>query len=165
MVGFNLKAMAAVTALLCSATAYGQGAYIGGVFGALDVDARGENPLNGGIRAGYTWGSGWGFEAEVTDSVIDGEFDYYWHDYNYSLATQAVYATYRSPGNIYLKGRIGYLHEELEIDNWEKEYSDNGASAGLGAGFKLTDEATLELDYTIIESDVNYWSGSVVYKF
>ncbi|AWF82760.1 hypothetical protein BTJ40_19150 [Microbulbifer sp. A4B17] len=162
---FNLKAMAVATALLCSATVQAQGAYVGGVFGVMDVDAAGDSPFNAGVRAGYTWGSGWGFEAEVTDSVIEGEYDLYWYDYNYSLTTQAVYATYRTQGDIYLKGRIGYLHEELEVDDWGSDYSDSGASAGFGAGFKLTDKAALELDYTFIESDVDYWSGSVVYKF
>ncbi|WP_444928549.1 outer membrane beta-barrel protein [Microbulbifer sp. SSSA002] len=163
---FNFKALAAVAALLGSATVQAQGAYVGGVFGIMDVDAPGNSPFNAGVRAGYTWDSGWGIEVEATDSVIEGEYDYYWSDYDYSLATQAIYATYRrNQRDFYLKGRVGYLREELSVDNWQAQESDTGLSAGFGIGFNLTDKAVMELDYTLIEADVNYWSGSVVYKF
>ncbi|MCO1333604.1 porin family protein [Microbulbifer sp. OS29] len=162
---FKSKALAAAAALLCSAFVQAEGAYVGGVFGVMNVDDAGDSPLNAGVRAGYAWGSGWGIEAEFTDSVVEGEYDVYWYNLEYSLATQAVYATYRSEGDIYLKGRLGYLHEELEVDGWGEEYTDSGISAGIGAGFKLTDKAVFELDYTLIETDVDYWSGSVVFNF
>ncbi|MFA0811736.1 porin family protein [Microbulbifer epialgicus] len=163
----NLKALAAAVALVCSAAAQAEGAYVGGVFGVMKTDVSGvsgDSPLNAGIRAGYTWNSGWGVEAELTDSLVEGEFDSYWGDENYSFATMALYATYRSQGDIYFKGRLGYLREELYVDYFG-EYSDSGTSAGIGAGFKLTEKVTFEAEYTIIEADVDYWSGSLVVRF
>ncbi|WP_444920079.1 outer membrane beta-barrel protein [Microbulbifer sp. CnH-101-G] len=151
-------------ALVCSAAAQAEGAYVGAVFGVMNTDADGDSSLNAGVRVGYGWNSGWGLEAEFTDSLVEGEYDYYWSEVEYSFATQAIYATYRSEGDIYLKGRLGYLHEELDVDGFG-EYSDSGASAGIGAGFKLTESVLFEAEYTFIESDVDYWSGSLVVRF
>ncbi|GAB2887737.1 outer membrane beta-barrel protein [Microbulbifer echini] len=164
--GFGIRSLVAVVVLACSTAVQAEGAYVGAVFGVMNTDVSGDDsPLNAGIRAGYSWNSGWGLETELTNSVVEGEFNYhYWGAENYSLATQAIYATYRSEGDIYLKGRLGYLREELEIDHFG-EYSDSGASAGIGAGFKLTERVLFETEYTFIESDVDYWSGSLVVRF
>ncbi|WP_444900950.1 outer membrane beta-barrel protein [Microbulbifer sp. SSSA007] len=164
MMRFNFKDLAVAAALVCSATTQAEGAYVGGVFGVMNTDASGDSPLNAGIRAGYTSNSGWGIEVELTDSLVEGEYDYYWGDENYSLATQALYATYRTQGDIYMKGRLGYLHEELDVDYFG-EYSDSGASAGIGAGFKLSEKVIFETEYTFIEADVDYWSGSLIVRF
>ncbi|MDP5211158.1 porin family protein [Microbulbifer sp. 2205BS26-8] len=158
---FKLKALGAAAVLVCSAAVQAEGAYVGGTFGAMNVDAKyaDKNPLNAGIRGGYTWNSGLGIEAEFTGSASDGELD---DGSDYSISTQALYATYRTQGDIYFKGRLGYLHEKVKAF---REVSDDGFSAGIGAGFKLTENLSFEAEYTLVEQDVDYWSGSLVYHF
>ncbi|WP_299941424.1 outer membrane beta-barrel protein [uncultured Microbulbifer sp.] len=171
---FNLKAVAATAALLCSAAVQAEGAYIGGVFGVMNTDVGDESPLNAGFRGGYTWNSGWGIEAEFTGSVVDGELVDFGYDpfrgrvdrgtVDYSISTQAVYATYRTQGDIYFKGRFGYLNEEVDVKSFGNG-SDSGASVGVGAGFNLVENISFEAEYTLIEEEVDYWSGSLVVRF
>jgi opacity protein-like surface antigen len=154
------KGLAAL-ALVCSSTAFAEGGYVGGVAGLMTIDrAHVDDPFNLGIRAGYTLPSGWGFEGEYTNSVISGEADIFGGDVDVDIQTLAAYGTYRSYGNIYFKGRAGVLHED--IDHFG---SDTGISLGGGVGFNFGPNTNIELEYTMIESDVNFWSGTMTLQF
>ncbi|MDP5208622.1 porin family protein [Microbulbifer sp. 2205BS26-8] len=152
--------LAAVVALLCSAAVQAEGAYMGDEIGMMDADGSDDSPFNAGIRAGYTWNSGWGIEAELTGSMTDGDI----LDRDFSISTQAVYATYRTQGDIYFKGRLGYLNEEVDVEYFG-DASDSGASVGVGVGFTLAENISFETEYTLIEEEVDYWSGSLVVRF
>jgi len=153
----------AAAALLCGASAHAEGGFIGAVGGVMNTDYVKDSPLNAGVRAGYNWASGWGVESEFTGSIADGRMQGYWEDVDYSLSTRALYATYRSQGQTYFKSRIGYLSENIDTDDYSA--SDSGLSAGLGFGFYVSDNATVEGEYTLVEEDVGFWSGSVVVRF
>lgn len=65
------------------------------------------------------------------------------------------YATFRSGGDVYLKGRAGYLtdytkqsFEEISIEEVVNEFDKNGA-LGFGAGYTLKNGTKLEFDYTV----------------
>jgi hypothetical protein len=152
------KALATLALLWVSSAS--AGGYLGAVGGLMDVDLGGDSPFNAGIRGGYSWASGWGVEGEYTSSISDGTYDHYWlGETDYSIDTMGVYATYRSPGAVYFKGRLGVINEEvLGVD-------DTGTSAGLGIGFKAGESVQLEAEYTLIEQDVNFFSGSLVFRF
>lgn len=42
--------------------------------------------------------------------------------------------------------------------------SDDGLSGGIGIGFEAG-SLDVELEYTLIEADINYWSGAIVFRF
>ncbi len=65
------------------------------------------------------------------------------------------YAIFRSSGDIYFKGRAGYLtdktkeeFEDISIEEIINTFDDNGA-LGIGAGYVLKSGNKIEFDYTI----------------
>lgn len=73
----------------------------------------------------------------------------------------AQYATFRSPGDIYLHGKAGYEWESSrEKDLWHtgsldemvNDFGTNGA-LGLGAGYRLNNGRRLEIEYSINRRD------------
>ncbi|WP_078083391.1 porin family protein [Microbulbifer mangrovi] len=162
------KVLATALVLGCSISAQAsEGGYFGTVAGLMKTSINGDSPFNAGIRAGYTWNSGFGLEGEYTTSLVDGEarFNSGWGDFrwDYSISTFGAYATYRSQGDLYFKGRLGVLNESIDFGG-EKE-SDSGLSAGLGLGFNLSETVNLEAEYTLVEEDVDFWSGTLVFRF
>lgn len=152
----------ALAALAWSGAASADG-YFGVTAGLMDVDVSGDSPFNAGIRGGFQSPAGWGVEGEATTSLSDGEFDTGFGSIDYSLDTVAAYGTYRTQGDTYFKARAGVLYEN--VDAGFADGNDTGASAGLGVGFALGGNGSVELEYTFIESDVNYWSGSFIFRF
>lgn len=73
----------------------------------------------------------------------------------------AQYATYRSPGEVYLHGKAGYAWDSSrEKDLWRTgsldemvdEFGTNGAF-GLGAGYRLNNGRRLEIEYSVNRHD------------
>ncbi|BBM01864.1 hypothetical protein [Microbulbifer sp. GL-2] len=54
--------------------------------------------------------------------------------------------------------------QKMDLDS-SGEYPDSDTSAGVIASVRLTESATGETGYTFVETDVDCWSGSVVYHF
>ncbi len=151
-------------ALGWSCAVHAEGYDVGAVAGVVDADVAGDNPFNLGVRGGYEWSTGWGVEGELTTSVSDGKANLgFYGTYDYSVDTYAVYATYRTHGDIYFKGRLGFLDEE--VDAGPVDHGDSGVSGGAGVGFDLGNDIDVQLEYTRIEKDLNLWSGSLVVRF
>ena len=158
------KVLAAAVMLGCSISVQAsEGGYFGTVAGLMKTSINGDSPFNAGVRAGYNWNSGFGLEGEYTTSLVDGEASYGSFNWDYSISTLGVYGTYRSQGDIYFKGRLGVLNESVDFEG-EKE-SDSGLSAGLGLGFSFSENVNLEAEYTLVEEDVDFWSGTLVFRF
>lgn len=89
--------------------------------------------------------------------------------FDFEEYTQAQYATFRSAGNVYFKGKAGYLWEteDQHPDNLTIGQMVNGLDAhgavGVGAGYKLSNGERLEFDYTINKKDEKMFS--IGYKF
>lgn len=73
----------------------------------------------------------------------------------------AQYATFRSPGDVYLHGKAGYAWDSArEKDQWRTgsldemvdEFGTNGAF-GLGAGYRLNNGRRLEIEYSVNRHD------------
>ncbi|WP_226703949.1 outer membrane beta-barrel protein [Microbulbifer elongatus] len=163
------KTLAAAVLLGCTMGAQAaEGGYFGAVAGVMATDIEGDNPFNAGARAGYSWANGFGVEAEYTTSIVDGEFRFSnsWVDVeaDYSISTLGAYATYRSQGDLYFKGRLGYLNESVDFGDGA-DGSDSGLSAGLGMGFSFSEAVNFEAEYTLVEEDVDFWSGTLVFRF
>lgn len=159
------KGAAALALVFSSAASAAQGgAYWGGTAGIMDIDFRNaDSPINVGLRAGYTMPSGWGFEAEYTNSLISGEADVFTNDVDVDIQTLAGYGTYRSYGDIYFKGRFGLLYEDVSVGSASSD--DTGISLGGGVGFNMSPNTNVELEYTMIEEDVAFWSGTMTLSF
>ncbi|GAB2509139.1 outer membrane beta-barrel protein [Microbulbifer agarilyticus] len=162
------QVLAALALLGCAMGAQAtEGSYFGAVAGLMATDIDGDSPFNAGARLGYNWPSGWGVEGEFTTSLSEGSYDfdaYYGSEtVNYSISTMALYGTYRSQGDVYFKGRLGFLNESVDVEGYSA--SDSGLSVGLGAGFNISEALNFEAEYTLVEEDVNLWSGSLVFRF
>lgn len=162
------KILAAAVVLGCAVSAQAsEGGYFGTTAGLMKTSISGDSPFNAGLRAGYAWNSGFALEGEYTTSLVDGEARYSssWGDFrwDYSISTLGVYAAYRSQGDIYFKGRLGVLNESVDFGDGKE--SDSGLSAGLGVGFTFSENVNLEAEYTLIEEDVDFWSGTLVFRF
>ncbi len=96
--------------------------------------------------------------ADITVLGVTGKWD---------IDTLAVYLAYRSGGDLYLKGKVGYLDEDINanIVGVSISGSDSGLSVGIGGGWKIGKKSALELEYTIIEEDANFLSLGVNFSF
>lgn len=129
--------------------------YFGVTAGPMMIDTPSLNdPTNVGLLLGREWSVGLGdvgLEGEFTATIDEGSLG----GQDVSISTQALYAAFRSAGALYLIGKVGVLREEVEIG--AASATDTGASVGAGVGLSLG-IARVELQYTVIESDVAYVS-------
>ena len=145
--------------------------YLGLKGGKMMVDvSEFDDTSTAGIVLGYKLldkqGGSLAIEGEYTNSStadinvlnVTGQWD---------IDTWAVYAAYRTPGNLYLKAKAGVLHEKINASSVGASISgsDTGLSAGIGAGWRVGKKAALEFEYTVIEQDVNFVSLGVIINF
>jgi hypothetical protein len=150
---FNLKSLSALIILSAVSLSASADGYVGIKAGIMSIDLGGiDDPINGGIMFGSNKGAGWGLEGEITTSMVKGEV----FGVDVTITTMAGYAAYRSEGDSYLKARLGVLKEDVEIGSVSGD--DSGASYGLGVGWRQSDGSMVELEFTIVEQDVNFLS-------
>lgn len=106
-------------------------------------------------------------EGEFNVGLAGGEYeDNVNNSGEVSLWTAAGYVAYQHPLSkaTYLKGKLGLLYESVDISRTvgrvNNSWSDYafGLSIGLGGGFRITDWMLGEVEYTTVESDVNFLS-------
>lgn len=104
-------------------------------------------------------------EGELTTTLSNGDINYYGTSGNWHITTLAGYGVFRTRGPIYLKAKAGLLYENVgaSLAGLAATGSDMGLSFGVGGGMRLQNGQSLEVEYTIIESDVNMLS--VGYNF
>ena len=141
-----------------SSMAYADGITFGAKTGPMQVDISGaDDPTNAGVAVGYELGvvlGDIGFEGEFTTTMSEGSVG----NQDLSIDTVGVYATYRSPGFLYLKARTGFVR-------WDADYGSNSdddtvTSMGLGIGLSLA-LIKVELEYTQIDEDIDFISIGV----
>lgn len=141
--------------------------YMGAKIGQMMPDGGGfDDATNIGVVLGMTLNQvqagSISLEGELTFSVADGDIDLFGASGDWDIMTLAGYGVFRSNGPLYFKGKAGLLYEDVSVDapGLLGGYSDDdiGLSIGVGGGYKLSDKASLELEYTIIESDVDFLS-------
>jgi len=136
------------------------GLYIGVKSGSLDIDASGlDADTPKGVVLGYQSGVlGVEFEANFAD--IDYEF--FGNRGSFDYKTLALYGVYRSEGDFYLKAKAGIINQEIKSSFFKED--DTGFSAGIGAGARLG-SVSLEAEYTVLDSDVNFFSIGANFHF
>lgn len=143
-------ALASLASAPVFAAAGDDGLHLGFKTGMMDVDVGGfdiDMPL--GFVLGFEQGL-YGFEIEANFAGGDIE------GFDLDFDTFAFYGVYRSAGEVYFKGKLGFLRENVDIDGIVSE-DDSGLSLGLGVGTRV-DNLSFEAEFTIIEEDVNYLS-------
>lgn len=154
-----------------SVTAQSENYYVGLKAGSMLTRLDGfDNSANGGVTLGYAFGdynNAAAIEAEYTGSLSDGDINIGGAKGKWKVDTFALYGAYRFGGDLYGKVKIGYLNERASASGPGGTFSgtDNGASIGLGAGWKLAPQMAIEAEYTRIESDVDFLSVGFNYLF
>ena len=156
----KLYLLLALFSMVMASPAMADGVIFGANTGTMNIDDPDvTDPRNMGFMVGYEVGVGLGdvaVEGEVTRTVSNGDLN----GADVKVGTEALYVALRTAGPIYFKGRVGTLQEKVEIGNVSG--TDSGSSYSLGIGFSLG-LVQAELDFTRVESDINYVSLGVVF--
>ena len=134
--------------------------YIGGKLGLMMVDGSGfDDAINAGILVGIPINQvevgSFAAEAELTLTLVDGELP---GGSDWDILTLAGYGVYRSKGPIYFKGKAGLVMWDFNRSGFGGSYDEIDLSVGIGGGMKLNAKTALELEYTVIESDIDFLS-------
>jgi len=146
--------------------------YAGLKVGQMSSDLSGlDDGTNGGVLIGYQFGDqsygNFALEAEYTTAISEGDATVLGFTGDWDVDTLAIYAVYRSPGKVYFKGKVGFLDEDVSINvaGVSASGSESGGSYGAGLGWRIVDSSSVELEYTLVESDVNFFSFGYNYHF
>ena len=89
----------------------------------------------------------------------------------YKIWTIAGYGVYRVPvfESFYLKGKLGVLYENVErtdtISPPGETTNDTGIAGGLGFGFYMGKRVTMELEATLIDKNITFYSLGLHIRF
>lgn len=160
-------------------TSYANGeTYVGVKAGQFDVDLDNADNANAyGIYVGHEFYNGLGIEAEyvgsddtdISNGLIDGE---------YNVKEYGLYGTYRHHFNnspLYGKAKLGVAKAEIEANYGKvatiatKESDATGVAGGLGLGYDIGNNFTIEGEYDMIaggdDLDANLWTIGAHYNF
>ena len=150
-----------IISLLIPVSVHAGGLTFGAKVGPMLLDIpNSEDPVNAGVAIGFEFSTGlgdFGMEGEFTTTTKDGKIA----DELLNIDTAGVYATYRSPGIVYLKGRAGYVAWDSGLKLGDSS-EDESASMGLGLGLNLN-ILKFEVEYTQIDDDINYVSLAILF--
>ncbi|ADE53082.1 outer membrane beta-barrel protein [Coraliomargarita akajimensis] len=144
-------------------------AYIGLNSGLMLIDSSVgyEDPVSLGVYGGYQFSDmGFAIEGQMTLPISSAESGIASAG-DLDIFTLGVYGVWRSPGRVYFKGKAGFMYEYLSTDfaGFPLEESGFGLSLGVGGGVRITKTIAAELEYTIIETDIDYLSLGLTYSF
>jgi len=171
MMGVRCIAMALVC-LSSASTVNAGNAYIGASLGIMDADVSGvDEATNAGLLLGYDVYTREIFsvslEGEFTTTVADGDLHASGSKGDWDIDTQAAYVAFRLGDQYYIKARFGFAWTDVSASINEASFhgSDSGVSWGGAFGWMLNERWGLQLDGTMVDSDVTYWNVGVLYRF
>lgn len=159
--------------------AEGSDIYVGASYNNVAIDfskANIEDTAGIGIVFGIDFGKNWAFEAEYLNS---GKADM---DYTVGtietakiqIRSLAVYGVFRTSGKFYFKARAGLAANLVDITDIKCSgslcinslFDDSaGLALGVGGGISITEKMKLELEYKLINSDIDIFGLGLVYAF
>ena len=158
-----------VTGNVLAATAQnGAQPYIGGKLGLMMPDGSGlDDALNIGVVLGMKLNEvevgSIAVEGELTTTIVDGDIR---GGGDWNVTTLAGYGVYRSNGQFFFKGKLGLVYWDADVDGVGGGGADDiDLSFGIGGGYKISEKASLELEYTILESDLDFLSLGFIVNF
>jgi hypothetical protein len=140
--------------------------YFGVKTGMMMIDVEGvDNIIPIGGVGGYDISSNMSIEGEFNFRVSGGDWEIGSEIVEWKIWTVAGYFVYRFPLGeaLYLKGKAGILHEDItaETSHVSVSGSDSGLSLGGGLGMNFNEQFSGEVEFTLIEADINYFSVGV----
>ncbi len=151
------------TSLAAEPTWFGQTAdgswLVGADFGAAQIGRTGHRDTgNAGVTVGYEFSRPIGFsgtstiEFSATTSTTDGNIGFdsiYGATGNWDVDTQSLFFTYRTPGTVYFKGKLGGIQSSIRSRGTTFNIKEDDTSLGFGAGLGLRPwkNVTFEAEY------------------
>lgn len=137
-------------------TGYTGQPYVGVKAGQFNTDVDSldaDNQTAYGVYAGYNFTPNFGAEVEYVDSSKE--------DLKYSgtkvgeisTNTAGLYGTYKyqfPASNVYAKGKLGIA--QTQVDDGDDKYDESGLAGGVGLGYNLSPNASVEAEYTRLPS-------------
>jgi len=153
--------------------------YAGASYNDYDIDfsnADLDSAKGFGLIGGMEFKHGLAAEIEYNDS---GKTDF---DYSVGAITGgkiqvrsfSAYGIYRTPGNVYFKAKGGLTYNDVEVSDLRCSTSfcinsfwgeDIGLALGLGGGVKIGAKLRTELEYTLIDEDIDFWKLGLLFSF
>lgn len=134
--------------------------YVGLKAGGMEADVGGfDAASNFGFTLGYellrNLNGSFALEGEYTRSLSKGGIA---GAGNWKIETLAGYGAYRTGDAVYLKAKFGLLRRDAQVSGAGAGFAgrDNETSFGAGVGVRFTQKTGLELEYTVVESDVSF---------
>lgn len=169
-----MKRISAVSLVLTGLLAYGPAGaqqpgnplYVGAKIGLMDPD-RGDEATNLGVLAGYTLvedsNGAFAVEGEYTRTFDDGEIA----GADWDIETLAAYLAYRTAGDVFLKAKAGYGWWDVNVDRFATRFEDDDwdFTFGAGVGFRFSRKAGLEVEYTVVQEDIDFLSLGFFTRF
>ena len=140
--------------MMADPSKYGDAFNAGLLFGGLFF----QDPSSGSLA----------IEGEISRTLSDGRISSRPDRGDWEIDTIALYGVYRTPGKYYFKGKLGFLHEDVTFRHLNQRTindDDTVFSLGLGVGWNIDDRTSLELDYTLIEDDVDFLGAAYTIYF
>ena len=166
------KTGAALVLTLAATAVQAEGWYLGASAGVMNNDVSGfDEATNVGALLGYDLYTREIFavslEGELTTTVSDGDVSIGGRSGDWNIDTQAAYVAARLGERFYIKVRYGVIREDVsvKVGRNSQSGSDTGGSWGAALGWMLTPQWGAQLDGTLVDSDVYYWSLGVKYHF
>ncbi len=124
-------------------------------FGSFQADVSGiDSGMGLGFQLGYNATESVAIEFEYMSSSLD--YDILGVSGDVDVSTMGIYGTYRSTGQGYFLGKLGFLSEKLKAGSLNLSESDSGLSLGIGGGYRASESFSIEAEYTILEQDLNF---------
>jgi hypothetical protein len=164
-------ALAGCLTYTTAATAQDAPFYLGVKVGSMDADFSGfDRAVNIGVNVGYELmrdsRGALAVEGEYTTTASDGEIS---GGGEWDVDTLAAYAVYRTTGDLYVKGKAGYLNQDIKGTGAGAtritSSDDSGFAYGIGAGWRLDRKSSLEVEYTAASDELNFISLGYVTRF
>lgn len=119
-----------------------------------DATADIDEPMSYGLYGGYTWPNHFGFELaynQTEDADVEVSGTKTGEANINSLGAYVTYAHYpQRMGPLYIKGKLGVVRADAEFEPTAGDSTsedDTGIGAGIGLGYDLTPNFSLEGEY------------------
>ncbi|UCE89573.1 MAG: outer membrane beta-barrel protein [Pseudomonadota bacterium] len=131
--------------------------FYGGKAGFMKPDGKGnDSAFNIAGVIGMPLQRYFSWEAELGFSVSDGTVG---TNNNWDIFTISGFGVFRTEGRVGVKAKLGLSYWDDPNDN------TTSLSAGIGAGIRLGPKGMLDVEYTQINSAVDFISVGYVYNF
>ena len=148
------------------------GVYLGASVGLMDANIDGfDEATNAGALLGYEFFNMdivyVSAETEFTTTVSDGDAKFSGQKGNWDIDSRAVYLAVRVGDTLFAKARYGVAWVDVSVETDGRSLSDSDSSGSWGAsfGWNFSEHWGIQAGGVVVDSDVDYWSLGLGYRF